>query len=120
MTTIGHFIKGQIVTPAGRTQDVTNPATGKVEKQVLLASAQTVQEAIDTAQAAFPAWRNTPVLKRARVMFKFKQLLEDNAEHIAELIGQEHGKISHDAAGEIQRGIENVEFACGAPQLLKR
>ncbi|MFW8591111.1 CoA-acylating methylmalonate-semialdehyde dehydrogenase [Glaciecola sp. 2405UD65-10] len=119
MRTIGHYINGHIVEPEGRTQDVTNPATGKVEKQVLLASSQTVQEAIETAQAAFPAWRNTPVLKRARVMFKFKQLLEDNAEHIAELIGQEHGKISHDAAGEIQRGIENVEFACGAPQLLK-
>jgi malonate-semialdehyde dehydrogenase (acetylating)/methylmalonate-semialdehyde dehydrogenase len=119
MTTIGHFINGQSVTPEGRTQDVYNPSTGAVEKSVLLASKQTVQEAIAAAQAAFPAWRNTPVIKRARVMFKFKQLLEDNAEHIVQLIGKEHGKISHDAAGELQRGIENVEFACGAPQLLK-
>ncbi|WP_158972511.1 CoA-acylating methylmalonate-semialdehyde dehydrogenase [Paraglaciecola sp. L3A3] len=117
--TIGHFINGQLVTTTGRMQDVHNPATGESERSVLLASKQTVQQAIDSAQAAFPAWRNTPVLKRARVMFKFKQLLEENAEYIGQLIGQEHGKISHDAAGEIQRGIENVEFACGAPQLLK-
>ncbi|MFQ3189415.1 MAG: malonate-semialdehyde dehydrogenase (acetylating)/methylmalonate-semialdehyde dehydrogenase [Paraglaciecola sp.] len=119
MTTIGHFINGQSVAHEGRTQDVYNPATGIAEKTVLLASKKTVQEAINAAQAAFPAWRNTPVIKRARVMFKFKQLLEDNADHITQLIGQEHGKISHDAAGELQRGIENVEFACGAPQLLK-
>jgi malonate-semialdehyde dehydrogenase (acetylating)/methylmalonate-semialdehyde dehydrogenase len=119
MTTIGHFINGQSVAHEGRTQNVYNPATGIAEKTVLLASKKTVQEAINAAQAAFPAWRNTPVIKRARVMFKFKQLLEDNADHIAQLIGQEHGKISHDAAGELQRGIENVEFACGAPQLLK-
>jgi malonate-semialdehyde dehydrogenase (acetylating)/methylmalonate-semialdehyde dehydrogenase len=119
MTTIGHFINGQSVAHEGRTQDVYNPATGIAEKTVLLASKKTVQEAIIAAQAAFPAWRNTPVIKRARVMFKFKQLLEDNADHIVQLIGQEHGKISHDAAGELQRGIENVEFACGAPQLLK-
>lgn len=119
MTTIGHFINGQSVAHEGRTQDVYNPATGIAEKKVLLASKKTVQEAINAAQAAFPAWRNTPVIKRSRVMFKFKQLLEDNADHITQLIGQEHGKISHDAAGELQRGIENVEFACGAPQLLK-
>lgn len=119
MTTIGHFINGQLVTPAERTQDVYNPATGQAEKIVLLASKQTVEEAIDCAQATFTEWRNTPVIKRARVMFKFKQLLEEHADHICELIGREHGKISHDAAGELQRGIENVEFACGAPQLLK-
>jgi malonate-semialdehyde dehydrogenase (acetylating)/methylmalonate-semialdehyde dehydrogenase len=119
MTLIGHFINGQIKTPPERQQGVFNPATGEVEKTVLLASKKTVEEALAAAHTAFPAWRNTPVIKRARVMFKFKQLLEEHIEQIAQLIGREHGKISHDAAGEIQRGIENVEFACGAPQFLK-
>ncbi len=119
MTTIGHLINGESTTPPGRTQDVFNPSTGEVSKQVALASKATVEEAIAAAEAAFPAWRNTPPAKRARVMFKFKQLLEDNAEKICAMIGEEHGKISHDAAGELTRGIENVEFACYAPQLLK-
>ncbi|WNC68836.1 CoA-acylating methylmalonate-semialdehyde dehydrogenase [Thalassotalea nanhaiensis] len=119
MTTIGHLINGEIVNEGSRSQDVFNPATGKAEKQVLLASKQTVEQAIACAEAAFPEWRNTPAIKRARVMFRFKELLEQHADHICKLIGQEHGKISHDAAGELQRGIENVEFACGAPQLLK-
>ena len=100
-------------------QDVYNPATGEAEKLVLLASKATVNDAIVSAQNAFVEWRNTPVSKRARVMFKFKSLLEEHADEIIALIGAEHGKISHDAAGELQRGIENVEFACGAPQLLK-
>jgi len=113
------MINGELLDNAERTQDVYNPSTGQVSKQVALASQQTVEQAIAAAQAAFPAWRNTPVAKRARVMFKFKQLLEDNAEKICELIGEEHGKISHDAAGELQRGIENVEYACYAPELLK-
>ena len=119
MKTIGHMINGLTVDDNARTQDVFNPSTGEVTKQVSLASKETVEQAIEAAQAAFPAWRNTPVVKRARVMFKFKQLLEDNAEKICELIGEEHGKISHDAMGELQRGIENVEYACCAPELLK-
>ena len=119
MTTIGHLINGEIYNDNNRTQDVFNPATGKAEKKVSLASKATVEKAIAAAQEAYPAWRNTPAIKRARVMFKFKELLEQNADKICQLIGQEHGKISHDAAGELQRGIENVEFACGAPELLK-
>ncbi|MDB4260596.1 CoA-acylating methylmalonate-semialdehyde dehydrogenase [Porticoccaceae bacterium] len=119
MATVGHFINGQQITDDGRTQDVYNPSTGAVSKQVSLASKATVEEAIAAAQAAFPAWRNTPAIKRARVMFKFKDLLEQNADKICQMIGEEHGKISHDAAGELQRGIENVEYACGAPELLK-
>ena len=119
MTTIGHLINGQLLTPEGRSQDVFNPATGKADKTVLLASKQTVEQAIEAAEAAFPAWRNTPAHKRAKVMFKFRELLEQNAQQICDLIGQEHGKICHDAAGELKRGIENVEFACAAPQLLK-
>lgn len=119
MNTIGHLINGQSVTTAQRMQDVYNPATGEVSKQVALAPKETVEEAIAAAQAAFPAWRDTPPLKRARVMFRFKELLEQNADQICEMIGEEHGKICHDAAGELQRGIENVEFACGVPELLK-
>lgn len=119
MKVVGHFINGETCTPKGRMQDIYNPATGEAEKLVLLASKATVNDAIVSAQNAFVEWRNTPVSKRARVMFKFKSLLEEHADEIIALIGAEHGKISHDAAGELQRGIENVEFACGAPQLLK-
>jgi len=119
MDTVGHLINGEITTAGERTQDIYNPSTGEVSKQVALASKATVEEAIAAAQAAFPAWRNTPAIKRARVMFKFKDLLEQHADEICRMIGEEHGKISHDAAGELQRGIENVEYACGAPELLK-
>ena len=119
MTTVGHLIDGQTITATERTQDVYNPSTGAVSKQVALASKNTVEQAITAAQAAYPAWRNTPAIKRARVMFKFKDLLEQNADKICALIGEEHGKICHDAAGELQRGIENVEYACCAPELLK-
>ena len=119
MKVVGHLINGDMIAPDTRTQDVYNPATGEVSKQVALASEATVGQAIAAAQAAYPAWRDTPPIKRARVMFKFKQLLEDNVDEICTLIGAEHGKISHDAAGELQRGIENVEYACCAPELLK-
>ncbi|TWC34162.1 malonate-semialdehyde dehydrogenase (acetylating)/methylmalonate-semialdehyde dehydrogenase [Pseudomonas sp. SJZ079] len=119
MNTVGHLINGQIISAGERFQDVYNPSTGEVSKRVALASKATVEQAIAAAEAAFPAWRNTPPIKRARVMFRFKELLEQNAERIAQMIGEEHGKISHDALGELQRGIENVEYACGAPELLK-
>jgi len=119
MKIIGHLINGKVVEDTKRTQEVYNPSTGEVTKQVALASKATVEEAIAAAAAAYPAWRDTPPLKRARVMFKFKELLEQNAEKIALMIGEEHGKIVHDALGELQRGIENVEYACGAPELLK-
>lgn len=119
MKTIGHLINGEVRLDSKRTQDVFNPATGKVEKLVVLADKVTVEDAISAAQAAFPAWRDTPPMKRARVMYRFKELLEQHADRICALIGEEHGKICHDAAGELQRGIENVEYACGAPELLK-
>lgn len=119
MNIVGHLINGEIITDSERQQAIYNPSTGQVNTQVLLASHDTVEQAIASAKAAFPAWRETPPAKRAKVMFKFKQLLEENADKIVELIGQEHGKICHDAMGELQRGIENVEYACGAPELLK-
>ena len=119
LRTVGHFINGEMVTDSSTTQPVFNPSTGEVSKQVALGGVKTIDEAVAAAKAAFPEWRKTPPLKRARVMFKFKELLEKNADEICRLIGEEHGKISHDAAGELQRGIENVEYACGAPELLK-
>lgn len=119
MTTLGHLINGVRIDREGRTQDIFNPSEGEVAGQVSLASKATVEEAIAAAQAAFPTWRDTPPAKRARVMFRFKHLLEEHADEIARLVGQEHGKIVHDAQGELARGIENVEYACGAPELLK-
>ncbi|MBR9866064.1 MAG: CoA-acylating methylmalonate-semialdehyde dehydrogenase [Oceanospirillales bacterium] len=119
MQTLGHLINGEMRTDAARTQAVFNPSTGAESKQVALASVATVEEAIAAAEQAFPAWRNTPPAKRAQVMYRFKALLEEHADKICEMIGEEHGKIAHDAAGELQRGIENVEYACGAPELLK-
>lgn len=119
MTIVGHFIGGKYVADAERTQDVFNPAIGAPEKEVALASKATVESAIAAAAEAYPAWRNTPPLKRARVMFKFKELLERHADEIVALITAEHGKVSNDAMGEFQRGVEVVEYACGAPELLK-
>ena len=116
---VGHLIGGKSVTTASRSQEVFNPATGKAEKQVLLASKVTVEEAIANAEAAFPAWRNTPPLKRARVMGNLKVLLEKHADEICHMITAEHGKVLSDALGELQRGIENVEYASYAPELLK-
>ncbi len=119
MSTIQHLINGEFVTDTGRTADVFNPSTGEAIHQVPLASRATVQQAIDAAKAAFPAWRNTPPAKRAQVMFRFKQLLEANEARIAQLISEEHGKTLEDAAGELKRGIENVEYASAAPEILK-
>lgn len=118
-STIGHLIDGQLVTRAERTQPVFNPATGQSTTSVALASKATVQDAIASAERAFPAWRNTPPLKRARVLSKLKVLLEENADRIAAMITAEHGKVLSDAHGELQRGIENVEYASYAPELLK-
>jgi malonate-semialdehyde dehydrogenase (acetylating)/methylmalonate-semialdehyde dehydrogenase len=119
MQTTGHYIDGKAHPGDGRTQDVFNPATGQAVRQVALASRETVEAAITAAQAAFPAWRNTPPLKRARIMFRFKELLEQNQDKVAALITEEHGKVLHDALGEFQRGVEVVEYACGAPEFLK-
>lgn len=119
MQTIRHFINGELIVDDSPTQPVYNPSTGEVSKQVAIGGAKTIDDAVAAAKAAFPDWRKTPPLKRARIMFKFKELLERHADEICRLIGEEHGKIVHDAAGELQRGIENVEYACGAPELLK-
>ncbi len=119
MTIVTHLIHGEMTAGTGRSADVFNPSTGEVSKQVALADRATMQLAIDSAKSAFPAWRNTPPAKRAQVMFRFKQLLEQHEAAISKLISEEHGKTLEDAAGELKRGIENVEFACAAPEILK-
>jgi len=116
---VGHLINGEIVFTGSRSQPVYNPATGEATKQVMLADQDTMEAAIASAQAAFPAWRNTTALKRAQVMGRLKVLLEQNADKICQLITDEHGKVLSDAQGELQRGIENVEYASYAPELLK-
>lgn len=119
-TTIGHWISGAVQQPANsRQSSVYNPATGAVSAQVLLADRAQVDAAVASAQAAFPAWANLPPLRRARILNAFLRLLEDNRDELARMITAEHGKVFTDAQGEVTRGIEIVEFACGAPQLLK-
>ncbi len=120
MSIISHYINGTIVNATNaRSQAVLNPATGAEVAQVALADQPLVDQAVAAANAAWPVWSETAPLRRARVMFKFKELLEQNQEKIAALITREHGKIFSDAMGEVTRGIEVVEFACGLPQLLK-
>jgi malonate-semialdehyde dehydrogenase (acetylating)/methylmalonate-semialdehyde dehydrogenase len=116
---IGHFIEGSRVPGGVRTAPVFDPAIGNAEKRVFLADRATAEAAIASAERAFPAWRDTPPMKRARVMARLKQLLEAHAARISALISAEHGKVLHDAMGEVQRGIENVEYATYIPELLK-
>jgi malonate-semialdehyde dehydrogenase (acetylating)/methylmalonate-semialdehyde dehydrogenase len=118
--TLHHYVNGRRVLPTGgRFGDVFNPATGEMSGKVPLASAAEVGEAVAAAKAAFPGWAKVTPMQRARVMFRFKALLEANIDKIAELVTAEHGKVLSDAKGSIQRGLEVVEFACGIPQLLK-
>ena len=119
MNTIGHYINGQVVADTNRAQAVFNPALGEPVREVAMASRATVEQAIAAAEAAFPGWRKTPPLKRARVLFAYKALLDKHAERIVAAIVEEHGKVWEDAHGELQRGIEVVEYACGAPEFLK-
>ncbi len=119
-TPIHHYIGGRVVAPkSARNQDVFNPATGTATGSVALANRADVDAAVAAAQAAFPAWADTPPIRRARVMFKFLELLNLHKDELAHLITAEHGKVFTDAQGEVTRGIDIVEFACGIPQLLK-
>ena len=117
---IGHWVAGaRVSATAERSSEVFNPATGDVTGLVQLGDAGVVDAAVRAAQAAFPGWSETSALNRARVMFRFKELLDRHHDELARLITREHGKVLSDARGEVQRGMEVVEFACGAPQLLK-
>ncbi|MBC2690282.1 MULTISPECIES: CoA-acylating methylmalonate-semialdehyde dehydrogenase [Pseudomonas] len=117
---VGHYIDGQVQDSGSeRFSNVFNPATGSVQARVGLASEKTVDEAVASALKAFPAWSEQSSLRRSRVMFKFKELLDRHHDELAEIISREHGKVFSDAKGEVTRGIEIVEYACGAPNLLK-
>ncbi|MEN9764343.1 MAG: methylmalonate-semialdehyde dehydrogenase [Pseudomonadota bacterium] len=117
---LGNWVQGSSVVPGGaKRAPVYNPAAGAVAREVVLSSAQDAQQAVAAAQRAYPGWADTPPVKRARVLFAFKQWVEAHHDVLAGLITQEHGKTFDDARGEVQRGLEVVEFACGIPHLLK-
>ena len=117
---IGHFVGGKIIQPkAGRYADVYNPATGAIARRVALANRVEIDAAVEVAQAAFPAWSDTSPLRRARILFKYLELLNRHSDELAAIITAEHGKVFTDAQGEVTRGIEIVEFATGIPELLK-
>ena len=120
MKTIGHFINNETVAGTGAERlPVFNPATGAQTGAVAVATAAEIEAAIAAARAAFPAWAATPPLRRARIMFRFKELVEQHKDELAKAITLEHGKVISDAGGEVVRGLEVVEFACGIPELLK-
>ncbi len=117
---VGHYIGGaRLRSPQGRFSDVYDPATGMKSRRTALASADDVARAVKSAATAFPEWAETPPIRRARVMFKFLELLHEHRDALAAMITAEHGKVFSDAQGEVTRGIEIVEFACGIPELLK-
>lgn len=119
MNTVEHWINGTYVPAGERTAPVTNPATGKVTARVALASTEDSNAAIAAAKAAFPAWRDTSLARRTQVLFAFRELLNSRKDELAAIITSEHGKVLDDALGEVTRGQEVVEFACGIPHLLK-
>ncbi|MEY9776542.1 CoA-acylating methylmalonate-semialdehyde dehydrogenase [Arthrobacter sp. MW3 TE3886] len=119
MNTIKHWINGTYVPAGDRTAPVTNPATGKVTGQVVLASVAESDAAVAAAKAAFPAWRDTSLARRTQILFAFRELLNTRKDELAAIITSEHGKVLDDALGEVTRGQEVVEFACGIPHLVK-
>src|SRR3569833_2545869 len=119
MQTIQNAIGGKLIQSAStRTQPVYNPATGEAVATLPLSTLDEINAAVAAAKKALPSWANTTPMKRARVMFKFKELLEKPADELAKLISAEHGKVHDDALGELARGIDCVDYACGIPQLL--
>jgi malonate-semialdehyde dehydrogenase (acetylating)/methylmalonate-semialdehyde dehydrogenase len=120
MNRISHWIDGRVVeSTSGRSAVVYNPATGEQAGAVDLASIDEVDAAVAVARAAFPEWRATSLSKRAEVMFRLRELVDANRKEIASMVTAEHGKVLTDALGEVARGLENIEFACGIPQLMK-
>ena len=119
MTKSGNLVNGGLTFSAERSADLINPATGEKSGEVGLSGSREVDLAVAAAREAFPAWRAVSPAHRARVMFRFRELLAEHTNEICRIIGGEHGKLPDDAAGELQRGIENVEYACFAPELLK-
>ncbi len=116
---IDHFIAGEAYQSSGRTGDVFDPNRGEVQAKVKLGTSAELQKAVDAANAAQPAWAATNPQRRARIMFRFKELVEEHMDELAELLSSEHGKVIADSRGDVQRGLEVVEYACGIPQALK-
>ena len=120
MNKISHWIDGKVVeSTSGRSAAVFNPATGEQSGAVDLASVDEVDAAVAAAKAAFPEWRATSLSKRAEILFRLRELVDANRKEIASLLTAEHGKVQSDSLGEVARGLENIEFACGIPQLIK-
>ena len=120
MRQIDHFISGGSGDTSGaRKHQVWNPSTGEVQAEVVLGNAALLDRAVAEAKKVQPEWAATNPQKRARVMFEFKRLVEANKQELAELLSSEHGKVVEDAHGDVQRGLEVIEFACGIPQALK-
>ena len=120
MNTIQHFVNGKkFLGESKRVGKVFNPATGEQSAEVKLATAKDVNEAVESAKKAVESWSNKPPLQSARVMFKFKELIEKNSDELTKIIVSEHGKVYEDAKGSLARGLEVVEYACGIPQMLK-
>lgn len=119
MKNVTHWIGGGPVEGSGRTSEIFDPATGEVSGRVHLASVDEVDAAVAAAVAAWPAWRDASLVKRSQVLFRFRELMYANRDELARLISEEHGKVHSDALGEVARGLEVVEFACGIPHLLK-
>ncbi|GHE28050.1 methylmalonate-semialdehyde dehydrogenase (acylating) [Streptosporangium violaceochromogenes] len=119
MKNVTHWIAGAPAGGSGRTSEIFNPATGEVSGHVHLASAAEVDAAVAAASAAYPAWRDSSLVKRSQVMFRFRELMHAHRDELAALVSEEHGKVRSDALGEVLRGLEVVEFACGIPHLLK-
>ncbi|MFC4013486.1 CoA-acylating methylmalonate-semialdehyde dehydrogenase [Nonomuraea purpurea] len=119
MKTVRHWINGALADGDPRTSELYNPANGEVAGHVTMASAADVDAAVAAATAAFPAWRDSSLVKRSQVLFRFRELMHAHRDELAALISAEHGKVHSDALGEVARGLEVVEFACGIPHLLK-
>lgn len=120
MYAVEHWLNGQRVASAsGRSGPIFNPATGAQQGEVGFASVEEVDRAVAIAKEAFVSWRASSLSKRAEILFRFRQIVDSRRDEISNLVSQEHGKVPSDAAGELARGIENLEFACGIPQMLK-
>jgi len=116
---IDHFIAGEAYQSSGRTGDVFDPNRGEVQAKVKLGTAADLQKAVDAAKAAQPGWAATNPQRRARIMFRFRELVEAHMDELAELLSSEHGKVIADSRGDVMRGLEVIEYACGIPQALK-
>ena len=120
MNLIEHYVNGSKYTGSSKRKGkVFNPATGDVSSEVLLGSKEDLNKTVDFAKKAFENWSTKPPIQRARIIFKYKELIEKNYDELTKLIVSEHGKVYEDAKGSLTRGLEVVEFACGIPQMLK-